>query len=102
MNLNRLREYVLPTLIILCGIAVLIFGFLLLANWFLPSLTAGSGLGFTTIGATLATQVSTVAVLTGLSPLTDLTLFAAAYVLVCMFLWLQEELRTYFSNRSHF
>ncbi len=102
MNLNRLREYVLPTLIILCGIAALAFILLLLANWLFPGLTAESGLGFTTIGSTLVAQVSTVTVLTGLSPLTDLILFAAAYTLVCMFLWLQSELRTYLSNRSHF
>lgn len=102
MNLNRLREYILPTLIILCGIAALVFGFLLLANWLFPTLTAESGLGFGTIGDTVATQAGAVTALTGLSPLTDLILFAAAYILVCMFLWLQAELRTYLTNRSHF
>lgn len=102
MNSRRWQDYVVPTVVTIAGIALVAFAMLAAANVFFPALTEQSGLGFSTIGATVSNQATTLADLTGLSPATDLILFAAAYILVCVSLWLQGELRTYLSNRSHF
>lgn len=102
VNPTRFRDRALPVLIIVVGIATVTYGILLLADWFFPSLSAQSGLSLDAIGDSLTSQFTTVANLTGLSVGTDLLLFAAAYVLVCVLLWLQAELRTYFANQDHF
>lgn len=100
--MNRLRDGVMPFLIVVTAVFAITMGVLAVTNVFFPGLSAQAGLSYDTIGATLAGQAETVTHLTGLSPLTDLLLFAAAYILVCILLWVQSELRTYLSNRSHF
>lgn len=100
--MNRVKDYVMPFLIVLVAISATAFGLLALANLFFPGLSAQAGLSLDTIGGAITSQVSALTTITGLSPLTDVILFVAAYVFVCMILWIQSELRIYLTNRSHF
>lgn len=102
VNPNRLREDVGPVLIIVAGIAAVAFGAMLATNLLFPGLSAQSGLSLSAIGDSLTAQVTAVSDLTGLTLGTDLILFVAGYILVCISLWLQAELRTYITNRGHF
>lgn len=102
LNPRRLPDYIMPTLILILGIGLVTFLILAAANLVFPNLVGESGLSFGTIGSTLSGQVAAVSHLTGLSLLTDLGLLIAAYLLVCLLLWLQGEFRTYLANRSHF
>ncbi len=100
--MNRAARSLAPLTIVVVALAGVTFGLLALANVFFPGLAAQAGLSLDAIIGALAAQAEAVSALTGLSLATDLILFAAAYVLVCVILWVQAELRTYFANRSHF
>lgn len=102
MKLNRLGRKLGPIALILLGVAGVVTLVMILATILLPGLTEGVGLGLMTLGETLTDQAAAVQALTGLSPLADILLFVAAYVFVCVALWIQGELRNYFANRSHF
>ena len=100
--MNRIKERVMPFAIIVFAVLAAVVGLLALANVFFPGLAAQAGLSFGTISDSLSAQASAVTALTGLSLLTDLILFTAAYIFVCIILWIQAELRTYLANRGHF
>lgn len=100
--MNRITQRIVPLTIVVTAVAMAGFGLLALANVFFPGLAAQAGLSLDEILGALGDQADAVGALTGLSLLTDLILFAAAYLFVCVILWIQEELRTYVANRSHF
>jgi hypothetical protein len=102
MNLNRVFEKVVPFVLVVAAVAAVSIVMLALAGWAFPALSQQTGLGLGTIGLSLQNQFGVVTALTGLSPLADLILGVAAYVLVCILLWLQAEIRTYLANQSHF
>jgi hypothetical protein len=100
--MKRFKEHLMPFVIILTAVFVITLALLSVANLVFPGLSAQAGLSFGEVGSTLGRQAGVVTQLTGLSPLTDLILFAAAYIFVCIILWIQAELRTYLASRGHF
>lgn len=67
-----------------------------------PAEASQVGLGLGGLVTGTRDQLDVLQELTGLSLAADLFLVGAAYILVCMFLWIQAEVRTYLANRSHF
>ncbi|MSU75910.1 hypothetical protein EXS54_00320 [Patescibacteria group bacterium] len=88
--------------VVIVAIVGIAAGLIFLAAVLFPTESSQAGLGVGALVGSVREQIETVSTLTGLSIGADLLLFMAAYILVCMFLWMQSELRTYFGNRSHF
>lgn len=91
-----------PALVIIGAIVAIAAGLVLVAAILFPTESSQAGLGLGNLVESVRHQLDTLGRLTGLSPLADVFLLAAAYIMVCICLWIQHETRMYFTNRSHF
>lgn len=89
-------------LAVTAGVLAAAAGLVLLGALLFPTEASQVGLGIGGLVAGTRDQLDALRDLTGLSLGADLLLLGAAYILVCMFLWIQAEARTYLANRSHF
>lgn len=99
---RRIKERLGVAGIVILAILAISLGLAFVAAILFPTEASQAGLGVGTLIESLREQIDAVSKLTGLSLGADLLLFAAAYILVCVFLWIQSELRAYLGNRSHF
>jgi hypothetical protein len=100
--MSRAFDRALPILLVIGAVAVI--GGLLtgLGSIVFPEQAEQTGSGLTAVLQVVAVQSEMAGDLTGFDPILDLSLLFVAYVLVCLFMWSQDQLRIYLANRSHF
>lgn len=98
----KVKQGVSSATIIALFIALFLSIFLAVLALSAPEIVSVFGVGTDDLLSTVSQQTEVIKQITGLQPLLDLFLLAGSYVLVCVLLWLQDQMKTYLQNRGHF
>lgn len=100
--MSRIREHVMPILLTLVGISAIVGLALMLFSSMHPEIAGQGSSGNDILLLDLKAEGASVADLPTFRPVFDLLLLTGSYVLVCLMIWAQVAVRSYFKNRHHF